>query len=270
MTRVSLLVVGVVGLLASLQAPAGAVPVLSENFQGVTGATNDVPALISSHLAQLSTGAAGTQVRETLTSNPATTFSTAPNANVRLSTDLSNTSNVTSGWFSNKFTSKFMVLGDAAQELNDVTKNHTEYVRFKLASMPSFSHLVVKFDWGFAGVDTSTSETDVFSVNVVTSTGSVLASVFTKQSPTDYGTGTFTSSTINAPGGGWGSDVWLEFKVTESGLTENSTNSAAGVDNISVTATTPEPGSLALIGAGLLALGLVVCRRRTPSQTSSR
>jgi hypothetical protein len=153
------------------------------------------------------------------------------------------------------------VLGDDTSTVIDGSPNNgLSFTRLPFSIGVGDTSVAVAFSWAFEGQDTSATLDDTFTVHILNSSGTSLATLLTRTSgsaASGYGTGNELISW--GPGSSFATgSYYLEFRLQEQ--TANSlTQSALGIDNVVVTAV-PEPGTAALLLAGF-ALMAVSARR---------
>lgn len=202
----------------------------------------------------------------------------AGNINARPSTNVINTSTDvlnSSAGFNSAFTSAFAVLGD---QIGAITSGDTPGSGFytltqqiDLASAYN-GHLVVSYDLAFTfqsvfdGLDTSAPFDDTFTVTLLDSDSNDIFSLSRGSNGVNAVATQYTTVDLFDIDGGTGQTnfqindmlpgtYFLQFRLDEN--TSASTNTAVGIDNVSMVGTmyTPEPGLLSLLGVGLGALG---------------
>ncbi|MCS6787046.1 MAG: hypothetical protein NZ524_08465, partial [Thiobacillaceae bacterium] len=261
MKRISVLTLAISAVFGLGTAQAGPIQVLlDEDFQDVTGLTTagtvrTVQHILTNNPTQLPAGTAFTFT------NAGTGDATASSFNVRRGDNpidgtigpptFGNTS------FDNFFggaTNHFLVIGDDTGNLGGSpnggggTSSSLMRLTFPFATLTlhHVTYLTVAFDYVFDA--NNTNNPDDFLVDLILADNSVV-NLLTHTAPSASTRGSF-NTTYN-----WSSfsaaPVALRFSLTEYG---GNGSSAVGLDNIKVQAI-PEPGALALLGMGLLALG---------------
>ena len=160
----------------------------------------------------------------------------------------------------------FLVLGDRFENLVGSNRGVSSLLLpFSLNVALNTAVVSIHYDWVF---DTNAViefvNSDDFRVTLVTADGEVISTVHSVDQPVqvpDASTGTrgayavtLDAGVLAVPG-----DYGLKFTLTEH---DGTYSSAVGLDNVSIVATVPEPGTALLMGLGLLLVGLVAWRRR--------
>lgn len=204
---------------------------------------------------------------------PSLTSWTASQVNARDSADTINTSTGASG-FDGFFTSAFAVLGDSSGAIGNGPTNGSMTLSqsfnlpatIGLQTVTSYS-LAVSFQAAFDGMDTAAAFVDLFSADLGTN-------LISWNSDANLGSSANFSTTLSGLLPGSYAISYLLTEVnTPGGSSAGDTNTAAGIDNVSVratavvpdavvpTAVVPEPGILALLTAGLIGMGATLRRQ---------
>jgi hypothetical protein len=248
-------------------APAATV---AENFDAVSVSSNSASqnVCVNSPCTTIATGlTAGSYGNSNTGPAPAGAATAPDNANVRRGDNAINTNtNVVNG-FNNAFTStaanRFLVLGDQAGTIgNTAPAGGLSFFRLPFSVGVLDASATLSFQWAFAGQDTNASLTDLFRADIVNPSGTVLNNILTLSSGVGAGYGNGTANFAwNAGNGLLPGSYFLQFSLSEDAVTTNPTNSAVGIDNITIaTVPVPVPAALPLLGSALVALGLI--RRR--------
>jgi hypothetical protein len=232
-----------VALVGPFAAPAGAVPIGEQIVNGEFG-SDAAPSLAG------------------------WTVSGGTSVNARASTSAINTIATSTG-FDSHFSSAFAVLGDDTGAIAENPFFGTDSISqsFVLPATQG-GQLVVSYDLSidfettFDGIDTAPGGIDIFSASLILPDGTVMSLVSessaTPMTQRDNDLSDFPvhvdCAILTCAG-----TYTLRFELFEANVTPGTTNTAAGIDGVSVTAnassppSVPEPSTLLLVGAGLLA-----------------